>query len=659
MSVERQHIIRKTGILFTLLLVFMLSIAGRLIYIQIIDGAKYQNLSEQITEKIDTIYANKGNVYAADGSLLATSMFRYEIRMDVMTVASKTLQKELPALSKDLSNLLGESPSHYSKKINEAKRHKNRYLFIARNLSYPEYQRIKSFPIFKLGANRGGFIAIQKTVREHPLGKVAARTIGYADYRGRPGIEGAFANNLKGKNGQRLKQKIAQGQWKPINDNNEVEPEDGMDVITTIDINMQDIAHQALLEQLEKFKADHGSVVLMEVKTGEIKAIANLGRTSKGKYYEKLNYAVGESHEPGSTFKLMSLIVALEDGVIDTSTVVDTEKGVWTLYRKKIRDSNHEGYGQISTARALEVSSNVGISKLIYDHYKEKPKKFVEGLREMNLDQTLGLPIKGEGKPKIPYPGDKAWSGLSLAQMSYGYEVEMTPLQTLTFYNAIANDGKMVKPKFVKEIRYQNNSKNNRVFETEIINRRICSKKTVEKAKEMLRNVVERGTATNIHSKDYSIAGKTGTCQALYWTDSLYYIASFTGFFPVEEPEYSCIVVIHKPTQKGYYGNIVAAPVFKRIAQKIYAATPRIETVERGNTSFGNLENHFDKYDLQMQKLYQTIPNVKGMSGMDAVSLLENLGLSVQFSGTGAVRSQSIKAGEKIQKGKTIYLTLT
>ncbi len=659
MSVERQHILRKASFLFALLLALMLGVAGRLIYIQVIDGVKYQNISEQITEKIDTIYANKGNVYAADGSLLATSMFRYEIRMDVVTVANKTIQKELPALSKELSRFLGESPSYYSKKINTAKRHNNRYLFIARNLSYPEYQRIKGFPIFKLGANKGGFIAIQKTVREHPLGKVAARTIGYADYRGRPGIEGAFAKNLKGKNGQRLKQKIAQGQWKPINDNNEVEPEDGMDVITTIDINMQDIAHQALLGQLEKFHADHGSVVLMEVKTGEIKAIANLGRTSKGNYYEKLNYAVGESHEPGSTFKLMSLIVALEDEVIDTSTIVDTEKGVWTLYRKKIRDSNHKGYGQISTAKALEVSSNVGISKLIYDNYKDNPKKFVDGLRDMNLDQTLGLPIKGEGKPKIPYPGDESWSGLTLAQMSYGYEVELTPLQTLTFYNAIANNGKMVKPKFVKEIRYQNNSKSNKVFETEVIDKRICSQSTVDKVKEMLRNVVERGTATNIHSKDYSIAGKTGTCQALYWTDSLYYIASFTGFFPVEKPEYSCIVVIHKPTQNGYYGNIVAAPVFEKIAQKIYAATPRIETVESGKASFENLEGNYNKYSKEIQKSYQIVPNVKGMSGMDAVSLLENLGLSVQFSGTGAVRNQSIKSGTKIQKGKTIYLTLT
>ncbi len=659
MSVNRQNIINKIGFLFAFLLILMLGIAGKIIYLQVVDGAKYQDLSEQITEKIDTIYANKGNVYAADGSLLATSMFRYEIRMDVMTVKSAVLQKNIQALATGLSELLGETPSYYVKRIRDAKRHHNRYLFIARNLSFPEYQNIKKLPIFRLGANRGGFITIQKTVREHPLGKVAARTIGYADYRGRPGIEGAFAKDLKGRNGQRLKQKIAKGQWKPINDDNEVEPEDGKDVITTIDINMQDIAHQALLEQLEKFEADHGSVVLMEVQTGEIKAIANLGRTSKGTFYEDRNYAVYESHEPGSTFKLISLVAALEDKVIDTSTVVNTEKGSWKLYDHTIKDSNHKGYGKISAARALEVSSNVGVSKLIYDAYKDKPIKFINRLKKMDLDKSLGLPIKGEGKPIIPEPGQKSWNGISLAWMSYGYGVQLTPLQTLTFYNAIANNGKMVKPKFVKEIRYPNNRNENQYFETEVIKNRICSQKTVDKAKEMLRNVVKRGTATNIYSKDYSLAGKTGTCQAKYWTDSLYYIASFAGFFPVEKPKYSCIVVIHKPTKHGYYGNIVAAPVFKKIAEKVFTATPIIETVSKRDIAFSKLEEEYANYDKKAQKSYQTMPNVKGMSGMDATSILENLGLWVQFSGTGAVKSQSVQPGERIQKGKTIFLKLS
>lgn len=659
MAVERQHIIRNASFIFSLLLLVMIGVAVRVILIQLKDGEKYKNLSNQITERVDTIYANKGNVYAADGSLLATSMFRYEIRMDVMTIDDKVLQEGLSDLTKNLSNLLGKEQAYYEKIIQNAKRHKNRYLFIARNLSYPEFSKIRSFPIFKLGANKGGFIAIQKTIREHPLGKVAARTIGYADYRGRPGIEGAYAKELKGRNGQRLKQKIAKGQWKPINDENEIEPKDGRDVITTIDINMQDIAHQALLEQLEKFGADHGSVVVMEVESGEVKAIANLGRTSEGNFYEDRNYAVYESHEPGSTFKLMSMIVALEDKVIDTNTVVDTEKGEWVLHNRKIRDSNNEGYGVISSARALEVSSNVGISKLIYEHYNENPNKFIKGLRKMSIDQPLGLPIKGEGRPYIPQPENESWSGLSLAWMSHGYEVHLTPLQILTFYNAIANDGKMVKPRFVKEIRYQNNPKGSKVFKKEIINKQICSRSTIEKSKEMLHNVVKRGTASNIYSEDYSIAGKTGTCQANYWTDSLHYIASFTGFFPVEKPKYSCIVVIHKPTRYSYYGNVVAAPVFKKIAQKIYAATPIYHKVDEKEAVYSKLEDNYNKYSKLAQQSYQTMPDVKGMSGMDAISLLENIGLYVKFSGTGAVKSQSISFGKRIKKGDIVFLTLT
>ncbi len=659
MSVERQNIVRNSGFLFVVLVGIMLLIAVRISLIQLNEGEKYQNLSDHIIEKIDTIHANKGNVYAADGSLLATSMFRYEIRMDVMTVNKDTLRAYLPQLAKGLSDLLGDTQSHFINKISKARINKNRYLFIARNLNYPDYRKIKSLPIFNKGAYRGGFIVIQKTVREHPLGKVAARTIGYDDYRGRPGIEGAYSKELRGKDGQRLKQKIAKGQWKPINDDNEVEPQNGKDIITTIDVNMQDIAHQALLEQLRYHDADHGSVVLMEVETGEIKAIANLGKTKSGTYYENLNYAVGESHEPGSSFKLMSLVVAMEDQLIDTTTVVDTEDGKWKIYKRIVRDSNRKGYGKISAARALEVSSNVGFAKLIHNNYKDNPEKFIEGLKDLHLNETLGLPLKGEGKPVIPDPKDKSWSGTSLSWMSYGYGVQLTPLQILTFYNAIANDGKMVKPRFIKEIRYQNNKSEAQIFETEVIDDQVCSKQTARKVKEVLRNAVKRGTAKNIYSQDYSLAGKTGTCQAEYWTDHMYYIASFTGFFPVEHPKYSCVVVIHKPKMNGFYGNQVAAPVFKKIAEKVYAATPKILKVGKESRSYGKLENEFEKFENLSMKKYTTMPNVKGMSGMDAISLLENLGIYVQFSGTGAVVSQSVSSGEKIVKGKTVFLTLS
>lgn len=659
MAINKQHINQRAGFLMSFLLLLFVAVIAKLSYIQIKEGEKYNDLATQITEKIDTIYANMGNVYAADGSLLATSMFRYEIRMDVMTVANSVFQKELPALAAELSKELGESPTYYKRKIQAARQQGNRYLFITRNLTYPEYKKYKSFPIFRLGANKGGFIAIQKTVREHPLGKVAARTIGYADYRGRPGIEGAFAKELKGKDGRCLKQKIAKGQWKPINDENEVEPRDGKDIITTIDINMQDIAHQELMTQLEKFDADHGTVVLMEVNSGEIKAIVNLGKAKSGGYYEKRNYAVYESHEPGSTFKLMSLMVAMEDKKIDTATIVDIGEGIWVLHHRKIKDSSKKYKGKITAGKAFEISSNVGVSKLIYNNYNEHPEKFIEGLEDMGLGKPLGLPIKGEGNPYIPHPDEKSWSGISLAWMAHGYGVQLTPLQTLTFYNAVANNGEMVKPRFVKEIRYQNNPDERVVFKKEVIKKKICSNKTLAEAKDMLRKVVKQGTATNIYSKDYALAGKTGTCQAQYWTDSLYYIASFVGFFPVEKPQYSCIVVIHKPTKKGYYGSAVAAPVFEKIARKVFAATPIKKTVGTHEIIPENLKTNYNKFTHNINPNLNLIPDVKGMAGMDAISLLENMGLKVRVSGTGAVISQSLTPGKKINKGQTIYLKLT
>lgn len=498
----------------------------------------------------------------------------------------------------------------------------------------------------------------QRTVREHPIGKIAERAVGYDDYRGRVGIEGSFYEFLRGKKGKRLKQKIAKGQWKPLNDNNEIEPIDGKDIITTIDLKIQDVAHHALLAQLEKFEADHGSVVVMETKTGEVKAISNLGRTSEGTYFEQRNYAIYESHEPGSTFKLMGMVVALEDKVIDTSDIIDTEKGVIRFHGKPVRDSHHGGYGKISAARVFEVSSNVGIVKIIDEHYKDHPEKFIQGLERMKVGQKIGLPIKGEGEPKIPNPNDKdTWNGLSLPWMAYGYGVSFTPLQTLTFYNAIANNGEMVRPRFVKEIRAQDNVVTK--FEKEVIHPQICSQETIDKVKEMMLNVVKRGTADNIYDPNFSMAGKTGTCQTEYWTDDTKYISSFVGYFPADEPKYSCIVVVHKPNKKkGYYGNIVAAPVFERIARKIYTDTPVVEEVEFAENT-NNMDEAYEGYYKKANEVYTKVPNVQDMPGMDAISLLENMGFKVNFQGIGKVKRQSIKAGSALKKGDIIKLELS
>ena len=647
---------------FIVISLFLIAIVVRLTNIQFADGDKYKSMSEQLTLRNDTIFANRGNVFSADGSLLATSMAQYEIRMDTYTVDAKVFEENIRALSTELSKMLGESVSHWETKIRKARNNKNRYLFIARKLGYTDYLKIKSFPIFNLGMYKGGFIAEQSTVRAHPLGKVAERTIGYDDYRGAPGIEGAYRDYLRGKYGWRMKQKIAKGQWKPINDNNEKEPIDGKDIVTTIDVNIQDIAHHSLLRQLEFYNADHGCVVVMETKTGEIKAISNLGKTSDGKYYEKRNYAVYESHEPGSAFKLMALVAALELGAIDTNTVVDTGNGRYRMYGRYINDSRTGGYGEITAGKALEVSSNIAFARLIDENFNSNPEKFINQLKKMHLDKKLNLPIKGEGSPEIPGPGDSKWSKNALPSISYGYNLSLTPLQTLTFYNAIANNGEMIKPLFVKEIRSRDHQV--QVFEKEVIDPAICTPETLKKVQDLLQKVVLYGTGKKLYSEDFSMAGKTGTARTEYWMDdwdkNRRYISSFTGYFPAENPKYSCIVVIHKPkVETGFYGADVSGPVFKDIAQKIYISNHILNEVDNQIPHFEGVNKNFDSYFTMSNKEYNSIPNVKGMAGMDAISFLENLGLKVKAEGNGKVIEQYPEEGQKIEKGLTVILKLT
>ena len=651
---------------------FMIVIFIKITRIQYVEGEKYRSISQERTVRNDTIFPNRGNVVSADGNLLATSMSKYTIRMDVLAVKKSVFEKNLHDLSVELSKMFGKSVSEYKSYLRRARTNRNRYLLIARNLGYMDYLKVKSFPIFRLGVYKGGFITEQKTVRAHPIGKIAERTIGYDDFRGPVGIEGAYTEYLEGSLGWRMKQKIAKNQWKPINDTNEVEPQDGSDIITTLDVNVQDIAHHALLRQLEYYEADHGCVVVMETKTGEVKAISNLGRTSKGKFYEKRNYAVWESHEPGSTFKVASLLVALEDKVIDTNTVVDTEKGRIFIHRKKVEDSHRGGYGKISAGRVIEVSSNVGIVKLIQKHYKENPQKFVDAIEGLGLGSKLGVEMKGEGAPYIPNPKNKKrWNGISLEWMAWGYGVSLTPLQILAFYNAIANDGKMIKPKFVKAIR--TDGKIEKSFPTEVLKEKIASKVTVKKLRRVMENVVKYGTAKNIYSSNFSMAGKTGTAKKYIpvtknsdgtysggYYSSKDYVASFAGFFPADEPKYSCIVVVHNPDKKkGYYGATVAAPVFKEIAEKMYASAPVKTQVAFENPKIDLLEENVEGYYSLMNKENKVMPNVKGMSGMDAISVLENLGLKVKFEGVGVVKSQSLRKGTEFKKGTTVILKLS
>ncbi len=645
------------------LLVFALAVGCKLLWIQLKEGKDLVALAEETVVKQIEIDATRGNIYAADGSLLATSMPKYEVRLDVMTIAPELFEAEVSALAKSLQSILGlKSTSEYERYLRQARNAGNRYLFLAEEIDFIQYQQLRHAPILREGKYRGGLIAIQINTREMPYQKMAERTIGYEREGLKVGLEGAFNDELAGRKGRRLNQKIAGGHWKPLNDGSRIEPRDGSDLVTTIDPRIQDIAHQALLRRLEIHEADHGCAVLMDVKTGAIKALVNLGRTEEGKYYEKRNYAVWESTEPGSTFKLPALMAALEDGVVDTSEQVNTNGGIYKFYGTPVKDSRKGGYGIISLGRAFEVSSNVGIARIINEHYEDRPQKFVDRLYKMGLADKTGIEIPGEGKPKIPTPKDQSWSGITLPWMSHGYAVSMTPLQVLNFYNAVANNGQMMKPYLVEEI--QRNGRTIRKFEPEVVHPMICSQETLSKVQKLLVGVVERGTATNIYTERFSIAGKTGTCKLNYWKQNEYpeYQASFAGYFPADRPMYSCIVVISKPNNStGYYGNRVAAPVFEEIAHKLYNNDPILNSLSNGEEpakvlALADLPMTTNSNEFTEATV---LPDLRGWDAMEAVYWLENQGIKVRVVGIGKVKRQSIRSGESLKAIQSITLELS
>lgn len=666
---NEKKILNRLYFVAVLMFAFGIAVVIKLVNIQFFQGDKYRALASERIVKNVVIPANRGNVYSVNGNLLATSVPKYDIRLDAITPTNKTFEKYVLPLSDSLAKYSGKSAGYFQNELRKARANKNRYYLIARNVGYAEYIRLRNFPLLELGAFKGGLIVEQTTKREHPMGGIAQRSIGYERFEEnghvtRAGIDGAFGvKYLRGKDGQRKKQQIGKGQWKPLNDANEVDPQNGYDVYTTIDVNIQDIAHHALLEQLEKYKADHGCVVVMETKTGEIRAISNLGRNSDGYYYERLNYAIGESHESGSTFKLMALTAGIEDKVIDTSDVIDTGNGIVKFYGKSVRDSRHGGYGKITISKAFTVSSNTAIVKAIDKAYGKTPSKFVDRLYAMNLNKKLDLPILGEPMPIIPDPRIKngRWSGIALQWMAYGYGVSFTPLQTLTFYNAIANDGEMVKPQFLREVREFDEVVV--PFKKEVLNKQICSKETVAKVKQLLKNVVEKnyGTGHKLYSENFSMAGKTGTCQKDYsQKDKLSYISSFAGFFPAENPKYSCIVVVHEPDKSvGYYGADVSGPVFKKIAQKIFTDTPISDEVKSLNVKIASVEKEYEGF-YKKSETYKTImPNLVGLPVMDALALLENMQVKVQvkLEGNGVVKKQSIEHNIKLQNNQVVILS--
>lgn len=646
----------------------VLLMAGGIVYqlfkIQGIEGKELiAKAKSEKRVKEETIPANRGNVYSADGSLLATSVPVFEIRFDGVAPSKVDFDANVKPLADSLAVMFNKTSSYYENLMRKGRANNSRYILLAKDLSYTQYVRIKSFPLLKRGPYKGGLITNQKVIRQHPIGRIAQRTIGYErryedNTVGRVGIEGAYSNYLNGLDGKRKIQSVGKDQWKPMNDDNEIEPVDGKDIVSTIDVYIQDIAHHALLKSLQDFNADHGCVIVMEVATGAIRAISNLGRAESGNYYETINYAIGENHEPGSTFKLAALLALLEKGKSDTARIYDTQNGVVRFYNARVRDSKHGGYGKISLARGIEVSSNTVITQAIDEGFKANPREFTNYLGTLWMDKALELPFKGAGVPYVPQVGEKGWSGLALPWMGFGYGLSLTPMHTLLLYNAVANNGVMVKPHFVSEIKEFN--KTVLKFDTEVLNPQIASQDVIKQVQTILTNVVKKGTGRKLYSPNFSIAGKTGTAQVNYGGGKgkdMYYASSFAGYFPADDPKFSCIVVIHKPDRsKSYYGADVAGPVFKKIAQKIYTDVPITTHINLDSQATSEQQEKYDLFMQMSEQHIETMPDVKGMYVMDAMPLLENLGLKVKVNGIGRIKKQSMTVGQKLSDNQTVVL---
>ncbi|MDR1876771.1 MAG: transpeptidase family protein [Flavobacteriaceae bacterium] len=652
MNKERKNILARIYFISALILLFAVSVFARLIYIQTHDTEKYKNLARTTNFRNVEVQAARGNLYASDGILLATTITQYDVYLDMKTIRKELYQDNIGALCDSLQRMLGK-PSHYFyTKLNEGRKKQNQYLKLEKGLNYEQFSRLKTFPILDKGQNRGGFIVERRTKRIKTISGFGSRTLGFDDNRGKAGLEGAFSSYLKGKNGKEIQQRINQKQWKPINI--EVEPQDGDDVYTTIDMRIQDIAYSALQNQLERSEADHGCAIVMDVKTGKIVALTNLQRTKDGNYDDLRNFAVWESAEPGSTFKSISILALLDDGYVEPETTVDIGQGYWQYYDHTVRDDH--GQGIITLSQVLSQSSNVGISKMVDKYYSKNPQDFLNKINSWGINKKTGIDIPGEGDPYIP-KYQKNWSPVTLAWMSFGYGVKLTPLQILTFYNGIANGGQLMKPQLLDKIERKGHIIEK--FTPVTLEKHMASDKAINDLKKMLTYAVETGTSRSIYTPNLSMAGKTGTAQMEYWNKGKgkFYQASFCGFFPSENPEYSCIVVINKP-KNGIYGAQVAAPVFKEIAGKVYLKKPLNLPKEDNTRESKNIRelitgNHKPDIDLSTN----VVPNVIGYYGKDVIPVLENLGLKVVYSGQGKVVEQSI-VGFPLKKGMTIYLKL-
>ena len=645
----------------------------------------WHDVADRFVKENVTVRPNRGNIISSDGQLMASSLPEYKIYMDFKAggeLKDSLLMEHLDSICEGLHQIFPDkSKAEFKAHIKKGRAKGSRnYLLYPKRISYIQYKEAKRLPVFNMSKYRGGFHEQAFNQRKKPFGSLAMRTLGdmYSDVTlgAKNGLELQYDSVLKGREGITHRQKVMNKYLNIV----DIPPVDGCDIITTIDVGMQDIAEKALIDQLKEINASVGVAILMEVKTGEVKAIVNMTKGSDGVYREVKNNAVSDMMEPGSTFKTASIMVALEDGYITPDQEVDTKNGVYMMHGSPMKDHNWHrgGYGVIDITKVLMVSSNIGVSRVIDENYHNQPEKYVEGLYKLGIATPLNLDIPGAAKkPNIRKPTKQNWSKTALAWMSIGYETQVPPMNTLAFYNAIANNGVMVKPKFVKSI-----VKDGQVIEeipTEVLNPAIASPKTIEQIQTILEKVVSEGLGKRAGSKQFKVSGKTGTAQVSqgkggYKTERKY-LVSFCGYFPSDAPKYSCIVAIQKPGLPASGGQM-AGSVFSEIAERVFAKhlaqdlkeakdSTAILTPDVKNGNLADARYILDEIDANPVSLGEEkkqdpkrVPNVVGMGAKDAVYLLESAGLKVQLSGMGKVRSQSIPAGNTLHKGKTIQLRL-
>jgi len=711
MDVKRD-ILWRVYLCFIAMAAFGSLIIGKVFYIQQIEGDQWRALAEKQQQKVEKIEAERGSIFSEDGSILSTSLPFYDIYIDfgaegLRKKDGKLFRQHLDSLSETLAKTFSDKPaSGYKQLLQQGYARKDRYFLLRKNISFHQRKALYAHPLLKLGKNKSGFIAEVNSKRQNPFGLLANRTIGlyrqYVDGNGairntNVGLEFTYDSLLRGEQGSRIVKYLSGGVYVPV-EGSEVEPQPGKDIITTIDVNIQDIAENALHRMMVGNDCVNGTCIVMEVKTGKIKAIANLGLRDDGTYFEDLNYAM-LSTEPGSTFKLATLMALLEDEKIKLGSQVDLEGGRWPINKRVVRDSKAHTLRNVSVKEAFERSSNVAMAKLVMGAYGSEPIQFIDHLKRFRLHQRSGIDLAGEPKPIINSPRSKTWSATSLPWMSFGYEVSVTPIQSLMLYNAIANDGAMMKPYLVNAVAA--NGLVEKAFSPEVLVKRIARPETIQLVKQCLEGVCHdsTGTATSIfEGAPYRVAGKTGTAlvaNAKRGYAEKIYQSSFAGYFPADNPAYSCIVVIrNKQGSKNFYGSLVAAPVFKEVADKLFAL--QNTTAGNENTSSVHADSSNGYYtassadlkkvlhslnwsyvdssatkawagltSLQGNKVMRarqftgrTMPDVRGMGLKDALYLLESLKLHVIANGSGRVKDQSISPGMELNNVREVALSL-